>query len=69
MRPLILGGAGFIGPHIARRLVAFGHEVSVFHRGHSRVKLPDGRKCWGAGIDTNIELASIKAVLSAVNRS
>ncbi|MFN0130524.1 MAG: 2-isopropylmalate synthase [Verrucomicrobiales bacterium] len=29
----------------------------------------DGRNAWGAGVDTNIELASIKAVLSAVNRS
>ncbi|MCB1226373.1 MAG: 2-isopropylmalate synthase [Verrucomicrobiales bacterium] len=28
----------------------------------------EGRTCWGAGEDTNIELASIKAVLSAVNR-
>lgn len=28
-----------------------------------------GRISWGAGVDTNIELASIKAVLSAVNRA
>lgn len=28
-----------------------------------------GRAVWGAGVDTNIELASIKAVLSAVNRA
>ncbi len=28
-----------------------------------------GTICFGAGIDTNIELASIKAVLSALNRS
>lgn len=28
-----------------------------------------GRTVWGAGVDTNIELASIKAVLSAVNRA
>ena len=34
-----------------------------------QVKLSDGRTRWGAGVDTNIELASIKAVLSAVNRS
>jgi 2-isopropylmalate synthase len=33
-----------------------------------QVKLADGRTRWGAGVDTNIELASIKAVLSAVNR-
>jgi 2-isopropylmalate synthase len=29
----------------------------------------EGRLAWGAGIDTNIELASIKAVLSALNRA
>jgi len=29
----------------------------------------DGRTRWGAGVDTNIELASVKAVLSALNRS
>jgi len=34
-----------------------------------QVKLPDGRTRWGAGVDTNIELASVKAVLSALNRS
>ncbi len=28
-----------------------------------------GRTVWGAGVDTNIELASIQAVLSAVNRA
>jgi 2-isopropylmalate synthase len=28
-----------------------------------------GRVVWGAGVDTNIELASIQAVLSAVNRA
>lgn len=28
----------------------------------------DGRVRWGAGVDTNIELASMKAVLSALNR-
>lgn len=34
-----------------------------------QIKLADGRICWGAGTDTNIELASIKAVVSAVNRA
>ena len=34
-----------------------------------QIKLPTGKTCWGAGVDTNIELASIKAVLSAVNRA
>ena len=34
-----------------------------------QIKHQDGRTCWGAGVDTNIELASVKAVLSALNRS
>ena len=33
-----------------------------------QVKRADGKTFWGAGVDTNIELASIKAILSAVNR-
>lgn len=34
-----------------------------------QVKHQNGRLLWGAGVDTNIELASIRAVLSALNRS
>ncbi len=34
-----------------------------------QIRFADGRTKWGAGVDTNIELASIKAVLSAVNRA
>ena len=34
-----------------------------------QIRLPDNRTFWGAGVDTNIELASIEAVLSAVNRA
>jgi 2-isopropylmalate synthase len=34
-----------------------------------QIKLANGRTRWGAAVDTNIELASIKAVLSALNRS
>ena len=33
-----------------------------------QIKTADGKTKWGAGVDTNIELASIKAVLSALNR-
>jgi 2-isopropylmalate synthase len=33
-----------------------------------KITRPDGTARWGAGVDTNIELASIKAVLSALNR-
>jgi 2-isopropylmalate synthase len=34
-----------------------------------QLKLADGRSLFGAGVDTNIELASIRAIVSALNRS
>jgi 2-isopropylmalate synthase len=33
-----------------------------------QIKTAGGQSRWGAGVDTNIELASVKAVLSALNR-
>jgi 2-isopropylmalate synthase len=33
-----------------------------------QIKTANGQSRWGAGVDTNIELASVKAVLSALNR-
>ena len=33
-----------------------------------QIKSADGNSRWGAAVDTNIELASVKAVLSALNR-
>ena len=33
------------------------------------IEYRDGRRLWGAGIDTDIIIASIKAVLSSLNRS
>ncbi len=33
-----------------------------------QLKLSSGENRWGAGVDTNIELASIKAIVSALNR-
>ncbi len=34
-----------------------------------QLKLGDGRSLFGAGVDTSIELASIRAIVSALNRS
>lgn len=34
-----------------------------------QIKHANGKTRWGAGVDTNIELASVRAVLSALNRS
>ncbi len=33
-----------------------------------QIKTAEGKTRWGAGVDTNIELASVRAVLSALNR-
>ena len=44
-----------------------GTEASALS--YIQIKRADGRTFWGAGVDTNIELASIKAVVSAVNRA
>lgn len=36
----MIGGSGFIGPCIVEQLVAHGHEVVVFHRGHRDARFP-----------------------------
>jgi nucleoside-diphosphate-sugar epimerase len=40
MRVLIIGGTGFIGSYVLRRLLGGGHSVAVFHRGQSGSDLP-----------------------------
>ena len=44
-----------------------GTEASAI--AYIQIQLDEGRTKWGAGVDTNVELAAIKAVLSAVNRA
>jgi 2-isopropylmalate synthase len=44
-----------------------GEEASAI--AYIQVKHTTGKTRWGAGVDTNIELASVRAVLSALNRS
>jgi len=38
---LVLGGTGFIGPHLVRHAVARGHRVTIFTRGRQAAELPD----------------------------
>lgn len=38
---LILGGTGFIGPHLVRHAVARGHHVTIFTRGRRQPDLPN----------------------------
>lgn len=37
---LVLGGTGFIGPHLVRHAVSRGHKVSIFTRGRREADLP-----------------------------
>lgn len=39
---LVLGGTGFIGPHLVRYAVARGHRVTIFTRGRRQADLPGG---------------------------
>jgi nucleoside-diphosphate-sugar epimerase len=39
---LVLGGTGFIGPHMVRYAVERGHDVTIFTRGRAQADLPDG---------------------------
>jgi len=43
-----------------------GEEAAAIS--YIQIKSADGKSRWGAGVDTNIELASVRAVLSALNR-
>ena len=40
MRILIIGGTGFIGPHVVLRLAEMKHDVTLFHRGQTKADLP-----------------------------
>jgi len=53
--------------HYSEHALSSGEEAAAI--AYIQVKHGDGHTRWGAGVDTNIELASVRAVLSALNRS
>jgi 2-isopropylmalate synthase len=60
------------GPHFeitaySEHALSSGEEAVAI--AYIQIKHADGKTRWGAGVDTNIELASVRAVLSALNRS
>jgi nucleoside-diphosphate-sugar epimerase len=42
LRVVLVGGTGFIGPHVAAQLLRMGHRVIVYHRGDHEPALPYG---------------------------
>jgi 2-isopropylmalate synthase len=63
-----LGKAGvrFEILNYSEHAMASGEEAAAI--AYIQIKTSDGQSRWGAGVDTNIELASVRAVLSALNR-
>lgn len=47
---------------------AIGHSSDALAIGYIRISTADGRMACGSGVDSNISLASIKAIVSALNR-
>ncbi len=60
------GQAKFEIVHYSEHALGSGEEAAAI--AYIQIKTADGRTRWGAGVDTNIELASVRAVLSALNR-
>ncbi|MEY2466109.1 MAG: 2-isopropylmalate synthase [Verrucomicrobiota bacterium] len=61
------GGPRFEIIAYSEHALSSGEEAAAI--AYIQIKHADGLTRWGAGVDTNIELASVKAVLSALNRS
>ncbi len=57
MSILVLGGTGFIGPHVVRRALARGHEITLFNRDRTNTHLfPEVEKLVG---DRNGDLSAL----------
>ena len=64
MKLLVVGGAGYIGSHTVRQLLAAGHEVTVFDNlssGHAQALPPEAELVRGDLLDPD----SIRAALEA----
>ena len=61
------GANSFEVTNFKQHALTAGTQASAIS--YIQLRFADGRVRWGAGTDTNIELASIKAVLSALNRA
>ncbi|MEE8154595.1 MAG: SDR family oxidoreductase [Phycisphaerales bacterium] len=58
LRLLILGGTGFIGPHVVRHAIERGHTVTLFNRGRTNTHLfPEVEKLLG---DRDGQIDSLK---------
>ena len=60
------GGPRFEITAYSEHALSSGEEAAAI--AYIQIKHGDGKARWGAGVDTNIELASVRAVLSALNR-
>jgi 2-isopropylmalate synthase len=61
------GGPRFEITNYSEHALSSGEEAVAI--AYIQIKHGDGRTRWGVGVDTNIELASVRAVLGALNRS
>jgi 2-isopropylmalate synthase len=67
----LVHGLGTVGTRFeissySEHALASGEEAAAI--AYIQIKTADGQSRWGAGVDTNIELASVRAVISALNR-
>jgi 2-isopropylmalate synthase len=59
-------GVAFEILNYSEHAMGSGEEAAAI--AYIQIKTADGKSRWGAGVDTNIEVASVKAILSALNR-
>lgn len=63
---LIIGGNGFIGSALCRRLAGRGEIVHLLSRGLPEGPLPAGVRCYQAGLDNRARIAPLLAQCSMV---